>query len=97
MPWFENLNKAYQLAVIVGFACTIIASMLSTAVAVSIFAIDYRVDKRLRPLAMMMEFQFEKFGLDTEFEEYKARREKQEKTFGGLSQGRDPDPWLRQN
>ena len=94
MPWFDNLNKAYQLLVVLGGLAGMLSGMLSIAVWVCVLAIDYRVDRRFKPLAMMLEFQFEKFGLEGEFEEFKARKEKQERAF---SSG-DSDilnPWAR--
>jgi hypothetical protein len=93
--WFENLNRAYQVAFIVLFFLGLSGSLLTAGWTFWVAVMDFRIARRVDPLVDMLEFSMKQSGHWDPYIEEKEKRDRDRKIRDPLQVSVDKRPWLK--
>lgn len=94
MPWFEKLNKAYQILMVVGGLFGILGTCLGVAGAITVRVMDARIRYQVEPIREMSEYALRASGLWEGFIKDQEEKERDRKAMEGRRAARQGlEPW----
>lgn len=79
LPWFENLNRAYQVALIALSFLAFFGTVITAGWTFWVTVMDYRIGLRVDPVADMVEYSLKASGQWDGYLQHRAEEERDRK------------------